>query len=75
MYMGKRLTISGSAQRKLTPDIVGLEFHKPTSLRGIAYKVILIYIVKGFSLNAKASDSEEPGAVIPHAGIFAGAVR
>jgi hypothetical protein len=44
-------------------------------LWGIAYKVILIYIVKGFSLNAKASDIEEPGALIPHAGICAGAVR
>lgn len=32
-------------------------------------------VVKGVSLNAKASDSEEPGAVIPHAGICAGAVR
>jgi len=30
--------------------------------------------MKGFSLNAKASDIEEPGAVIPHAGICAGAV-
>ena len=29
--------------------------------------------MKGFSLNAKASDSEEPGAVILHAGICAGA--
>ena len=57
------------------PDIVGLEFYKPTSLRGIAYKVKLIYIVKGFSLNAKASGFEEPGAVVLHAGICAGAVR
>lgn len=75
MYRGKRLTISRSPQRKLMPDIVGLVFYKPTSLRGIAYKVILNYIVKGFSLNAKASVIEEPGAVIPHGGICAGAVR
>ena len=29
-------------------------------------------VMKGFSLNAKASDSEEPGAVILQAGICAG---
>ena len=32
-------------------------------------------VMKGVSLNAKASDSEEPGAVILHAGICAGVAR
>jgi group II intron reverse transcriptase/maturase len=36
--MGKDLTEVRSPQRKLMPDIAGLEQHKPTSLRGIAEK-------------------------------------
>ena len=36
MYMGKDLTEVRSSQRKLMPDTVGSEYHKPTSLRGIA---------------------------------------
>jgi group II intron reverse transcriptase/maturase len=36
--MGKDLTEVRSPQRKLMPDKVGLEQHKPTSLRGIAEK-------------------------------------
>jgi translation initiation factor 2 beta subunit (eIF-2beta)/eIF-5 len=36
--MGKDLTEVRSPQRKLMPDTVGLEQHKPTSLRGIAEK-------------------------------------
>jgi RNA-directed DNA polymerase len=38
MYMGKDLTEVRSSQRKLMPDIVGLEQHEQTSLRGIAEK-------------------------------------
>ncbi len=37
-YMGKDLTEVRSPQRKLVPDIVGLEQYEPTSLRGIAVK-------------------------------------
>jgi RNA-directed DNA polymerase len=36
--MGKDLTEVRSSQRKLVPDIVGLEPYEPTSLRGIAIK-------------------------------------
>lgn len=36
--MGKDLTEVRSPQRKLMPDIVGLENHEPTSLRAIAIK-------------------------------------
>lgn len=36
--MGKDLTEVRSLQRKLMPDIVGLEHHEPTSLRAIAIK-------------------------------------
>ncbi len=35
-HMGKDLTEVRSPQRKLVPDTVGLEIHKPTSLWGIA---------------------------------------
>jgi hypothetical protein len=45
------------------PDMVGLDKHRQTSLWGIADKLI-----------TEASATEEPGAVIPHAGICAGAV-
>lgn len=38
MNKGKRLAISRSLQRKLRPDMVGLEYTKPTSLQGIAHK-------------------------------------
>jgi len=38
MYMGKDLTEVRSPQRKLMPNRVGSEQHKPTSLRGIAGK-------------------------------------
>ncbi len=37
-YMGKDLTEVRSSQRKLIPDIVGLDKYEPTSLRGIAIK-------------------------------------
>jgi hypothetical protein len=49
------------------PDTVGLDQHKPTSLRTIAmfYNVICYRI-------AEANISEEPGAGIPHAGICVG---
>jgi group II intron reverse transcriptase/maturase len=39
--MGKDLTGVRSPERKLMPDIAGSEHHKPTSLRGIAYKARL----------------------------------
>ncbi len=38
MYTGKDLTEVRSPQRKLIPDIVGLELYEQTSLRGIAFK-------------------------------------
>lgn len=37
-YRGKDVTEVRSPQRKLVPDIVGSDHHKPTSLRGIAEK-------------------------------------
>ncbi|MDX2503502.1 MAG: group II intron reverse transcriptase/maturase [Gammaproteobacteria bacterium] len=38
MYKGKDLTEVRSLQRKLIPDIVGLELYEQTSLQGIAFK-------------------------------------
>ena len=38
MHTGKDLTEVRSPQRKLIPDIVGLELYEQTSPRGIAFK-------------------------------------
>ena len=65
--MGKGLTEICSPQRKLMPDTVGSDQHKPTSLRRIAmfYKDLCYRI-------AEANISEEPGAGKLHAGICVG---
>ncbi len=65
--MGKDLTEVRSPQRKLMPDTVGSDQHKPTSLRGIA-KVAAHYGV----VSAEASTTEEPREGKLHAGICAG---
>lgn len=52
--MLKVLTEVRSAQRKLTPDTVGLEFRKHTSLRGIANTVKRVMLaVKGNEYNRR----------------------
>ena len=64
--MGKDLTGVRSPQRKLMPDTVGSDNHKPTSLWGIA-KVTAHYGV----VSAEASTTEEPREGKLHAGICA----
>ena len=59
--MGKDLTGVRSPQRKLMPNTVESDKHKPTSLWGIASK-----------LAANASTTEEPREGKLHAGICAG---
>jgi hypothetical protein len=59
--MGKDLTGVRSPQRKLMPSIVESGEHKPTSLWGIACKMV-----------ANASTTEEPREGKLHAGICAG---
>ena len=59
--MGKDLTGVRSPQRKLMPNTVKSDKHKPTSLWGIASK-----------LAANASTTEEPREGKLHAGICAG---
>jgi hypothetical protein len=60
MCMGKGPARLRNPQRKLHPDMSGWAI-KQTSLREIA------------EVECEASNLEEPGAVIPHAGICAGA--
>ena len=67
MYMGKDLTEVRSPQRKLMPDRVGSEQHKPTSLRGIAEKAQ--FIAEPY---AEASTTEEPDAGKLHVRVCAG---
>ena len=59
-----------SPQRQLAPGTVGPGIDETTSLRGIADKAEHDKTV--FSLTAEVSINEEPGAVVPHAGICAG---
>jgi len=56
-YKGKDVTEVRSPQRKLVPDIVGSDHRKPTSLRAIADRMLLI----GVSCT-EASTTEEPDA-------------
>jgi len=62
--MGKGLTGNRNLQRKPCPDMKGREARQ-TSLQGIAESCKI----------AEARLSEEPGAVVPHAGICAGVGR
>jgi hypothetical protein len=64
--MGKDSTEVRNPQRKLMPDTVGLEQHKPTSLWEIANKVMVKLCT------AEASTTEEPDAVILHVRVCTG---
>jgi hypothetical protein len=65
--MGKGSAGLRSLQRKLHPDMKSRSL-KQTSLRAIAKGAAVCC-----SFLCDASNSEEPGAVVPHAGICAGA--
>jgi hypothetical protein len=65
--MGKDLTGVRSPQRKLMPDTVGPDNHKPTSLWGIAKAT-----AQHSAVGAEASTTEEPREGKLHAGICAG---
>ena len=67
--MGKGSAGLRSLQRKLHPDLKGRAL-KPTSLRAIARGAATAVCCCSM---CDASNSEEPGAVVPHAGICAGA--
>ena len=68
-YRGKDLTEVRSPQRKLVPDTVGPKSHEPTSLRGIALRVLISYSDLPV---AKASTTEEPDAGKLHVRVCAG---
>jgi len=70
-YRGKDLTEVRGSQRKLMPDIVGLEQHEPTSLRGLAIGESLETEMN----RAAASMTEEPDAGKLHVRVCAGGAR
>ena len=70
-YRGKDLREVRGSQRKLMPDIVGLDQHEPTSLRGLAIGDLLETVMNC----AEASMTEEPDAGKLHVRVCTGGAR